>query len=98
MATNRTLPATTTRLTGRIRDHLEDYHLTLIDHPAGSIVAPGCFGVPGQAVTVTIRPEAVSLATGRPGMVSIRSALAGTVAGVAALDGPFASGRGDPVE
>lgn len=88
---SRRRPAAVAHLTGRIRSHLAAYELTLIDHPAGAIVAPGCIGTPGASVTVTIRAESVSLATGRPGTVSIRSALAGTVAGIAAIDGPFAS-------
>lgn len=78
-------------LSGRVRDYLGDYDLTLIDHPAGAIVIPGRVGAPGMAVRVMIRPDAVSLATGRPGTVSIRSALAGVVAAVEPLDGPFAS-------
>lgn len=77
-------------LAGRIGARLDHYDLTVIDHPAGVVVAPGRFGEPGDAVRVAIRAANVALAVGRPAQISIRTALAGHVTEIDAGPGPIA--------
>jgi molybdate transport system ATP-binding protein len=80
-------------LTTTVRGFLPDYGVTLLDHPAGVIVAPGRVeptGDGGAGLRVAIRATSVTLAVGRPGNMSVRSALAGTVTRIEADGGPFA--------
>ena len=58
------------------------FGLTALDHPAGRLWLAGRAGTAGRPVRALIRATDVSLAPGDSGPISIRSALAGTIAGV----------------
>ncbi len=79
-------------LTAPVKAWLPDYGVTLLGHPAGDIVVPGRVEAarPGAPVTVAIRATDVTVAVGRPGRVSVRTALRGTVASLETDGGPFA--------
>ncbi|MDX2101876.1 MAG: molybdenum ABC transporter ATP-binding protein [Alphaproteobacteria bacterium] len=73
---------------------LPDYGVTLLRHPAGTLVVPGRIEVGGgeggaAAVRVAIRATSVTLAVGRPGNISVRTHLAGRVTRLDRNDGPF---------
>ena len=84
-------------LTGRIGKTHADYGLTEIEHPGGIIwlAAPadraGLSGPAGREVRIVIRATDVTLATTRPHDLSVRTALAGTVAAIEIDDGPLAA-------
>lgn len=78
-------------LTGRVGAVLPDYGLTVVDHLAGAIVVPGSIGEPGAPVRVAIRAGSVALSVGRPGAVSIRTALAGEVVRIESGPDPIAT-------
>lgn len=67
-----------------------DYGVTVLDHPAGQIVLPWQVGKSHGSVQVAVRATNVTLSVGRPGKVSIRTALEGKVLGIAMDEGPFA--------
>jgi molybdate transport system ATP-binding protein len=74
-----------------VKQHLPAYAVTLLAHPAGDIVVPGRVDVePGKVVRIAVRATDVTLAVGRPGNVSVRTALAGRVVALETNDGPFA--------
>jgi molybdate transport system ATP-binding protein len=77
-------------LTAPIKAFLPDYGVTILDHPAGDIVVPGRFDEGRDPVRVTISATQVTLGIGRPGHVSVRTALTGTVTKLEVNDGPFA--------
>ena len=78
-------------LTARVRERRADYAVTLLDHPAGQIVVPAD-GAPfaGQELRVAVRATDVTLAAGAPGPLSVRTILAGRIAGIETGPGPFA--------
>lgn len=67
-----------------------EFGVTLLEHPAGEILLPGNAGEEGAHVRVAIRATNVTLALGRPGNVSVRTALKGRVTRVETDNGPFA--------
>lgn len=76
-------------LVAPVKRHLPDYGVTLLDHPAGEIVIPGRVEASGP-IRVMIRATNVTLAVGRPGNISVRSALAGRIVALETDEGPFA--------
>ncbi len=66
------------------------YGVTVLDHPAGQIVLPWRVAKPNGSVQVAVRATNVTLSVGRPGRVSIRTALEGKVLGITMDEGPFA--------
>ncbi len=66
------------------------FGLTALDHPAGQLWLAGPAGPAGRPLRALVRATDVSLAPGDPGPLSIRSALAGHVAGIEE-DGPLAA-------
>jgi molybdate transport system ATP-binding protein len=78
-------------LTGKIAETRADYGLTRIAHPAGAIWMAGTIGPPGREVRIVVRATDVTLATAQPQHLSVRTSLAGTVATIAAGDGPLAT-------
>ncbi len=78
-------------ITGRIVGFDADYGLTEIAHPAGTIWLAGHAGSTGGEARVAVKAIDVTLSTTRPRNVSVRTILAGTVAGIATDDGPLAS-------
>jgi molybdate transport system ATP-binding protein len=76
-------------LSAPVKEHLPDYGVTLLDHPAGKIVVPGKVE-PGRMVKIAVHATNVTLAIGRPGNVSVRTALQGKVIRLETDDGPFA--------
>lgn len=77
-------------LTCRIERYLPDYAVTLLSHPAGELVVPGQIARLGHSVRIAVHATNVTLAVGRPEHLSVRTALAGTITGLASDDGPFA--------
>ena len=65
------------------------YGLTALHHPAGTLWLAGT-AAPGRTVRALVHATDVSLAPGATGPLSIRSALAGTIAGIEP-DGPLAA-------
>ena len=68
----------------------ESFDLTALTHAAGTLWLAGRAGAPGTPIRVLINATDVSLAPGDPGPLSIRSALAGRIAGIVP-DGPLAA-------
>ena len=67
------------------------YGLTEISHPAGTIWLTGCAGPPGREARVVIKATDITLAKTRTQNLSVRTTLAGTIAGIEADDdGPLA--------
>ena len=66
------------------------YGLTALHHPAGTLWLTGTEARPGHKVQVLVYATDVSLAAGVIGPSSIRSALTGTISGIAP-DGPLAA-------
>ena len=58
------------------------FGLTALDHPAGRLWLAGPAGLRGRPLRALIRATDVSLAPGDTGPISIRSALAGTIAAI----------------
>ncbi|WP_413990393.1 molybdenum ABC transporter ATP-binding protein [Labrys okinawensis] len=81
---------TVSLLQAKVRAYDEHYGLSTLDHPAGPISIPGRAGSPGASVRVVVRGSDVSLATKRPGGVSIRTMLPASVKAVEVDDGPIA--------
>lgn len=77
-------------LTAPIKQFLPDYGVTVLDHPAGEIVVPGRFHEAQDKVRVMISATQVTLGIGRPGHVSVRTALTGVVSKLEVDAGPFA--------
>ncbi|TAK49073.1 MAG: molybdenum ABC transporter ATP-binding protein [Xanthobacteraceae bacterium] len=77
-------------LSGRVSRYVEDYGVTIVDHPAGEIVVPGRIEPSANAVRVVIRATNVTLAIGRSENVSVRTVLAGRIAHIETDGGPFA--------
>lgn len=69
----------------------EDWLLTPVAHPAGTVWLTGRVGPPGRRVRVVIRGTDVALASRVPEDITIRTRLSGVVAAVAAGDGPLAT-------
>lgn len=68
---------------------LPDYGLTLLEHPAGTLVVPGLVERPGR-VRVAIRATQVSLARREPLETSVRTVLRGRISALKVDDSPFA--------
>ncbi len=66
------------------------YGVTLLSHPAGTIVVPGRVDAGGRTVRLAIHATTVSLTVGRPGQMSIRTALQGRITAVETDESPFA--------
>lgn len=78
-------------VTGRISGIDEEYGLTEISHPAGTIWLAARAGPVGREVRVVIKATDVTLSTNRPRNLSVRTTLAGTVASIETDDGPLAA-------
>jgi molybdate transport system ATP-binding protein len=78
-------------LTGRVVGTHADYGLTEIAHPGGTIWIAGPAGPVGREVRIVVRATDVTLATTPPHNMSVRTILAGTVAGIATDGGPLAA-------
>jgi molybdate transport system ATP-binding protein len=76
-------------LSARVKTYLADYDVTLLDHPAGTIMLPGRVEGP-EPVRVAIHANQVTLAAGAPGPISTRTALRGTLVAIDRDTGPFA--------
>ena len=77
-------------ITGRVTRYDPEFAVTLVAHPAGEIVVPGRIEPAEGAVRIAVRSTNVTLAVGRPGGVSVRTVLFGTVERVETDGGPFA--------
>ena len=78
-------------VTGRLATVDAAYDLTEISHPAGAIWLTGRAGPIGREARVVIRATDITLAKTHPQNLSVRTTLAGTVAGIEADDdGPLA--------
>ncbi|MEX2615478.1 MAG: molybdenum ABC transporter ATP-binding protein [Alphaproteobacteria bacterium] len=66
-------------LTARIVGHDNRFHLTRLDHHGQAIDIPMVELPIGSAVRLRVRARDVSLATERPGKVSVRNILSGTI-------------------
>lgn len=77
-------------LTVRAQRWMPDYGVTIMDHDAGVLVAPGRVAEGARDVRVAVPAASVTLSLGRPGNLSMRSALVGRVAAIETDDGPFA--------
>lgn len=76
-------------LTAHIERYDDEFGVTYLRHPAGTIVVPGRLES-SAPVRIGIRATNVTLAVGRPGQLSIRTALNGRIQRVEQGDGPFA--------
>jgi molybdate transport system ATP-binding protein len=78
-------------VTGRFAAVDAAYDLTEIAHPAGTIWLTGRAGPIGREARVVVRATDITLAKARPQNLSVRTTLAGTIAGIEAdEDGPLA--------
>ncbi|HUV32977.1 MAG TPA: molybdenum ABC transporter ATP-binding protein [Devosiaceae bacterium] len=77
-------------VTGKLAGADDAYGLTEVAHPAGKIWLVGRAGPAGREVRVVIKSTDITLAKGSSQELSIRNALAGTVADVETDEGPFA--------
>jgi molybdate transport system ATP-binding protein len=77
-------------LTVRAQRWMPDYGVTVMDHAAGMLVVPGRLPEGARDVRVAIPAASVTLSLGRPGNLSMRSALVGRVAAIETDGGPFA--------
>ncbi|ALK08488.1 molybdenum ABC transporter ATP-binding protein [Blastochloris viridis] len=77
-------------ISGHVVRYDPDFAVTIVRHPAGEIVVPGRIDNGHAPVRITIRSTNVTLAVGRPGQVSVRTILFGTVERVETDGGPFA--------
>jgi molybdate transport system ATP-binding protein len=69
----------------------QPHGVTVLEHPAGRIVAPGFAGGPGRRVRIVIAASQVALApAGSPPLTSMRTVLAGTIETIAAGPGAAA--------
>ncbi|MGD0531981.1 MAG: molybdenum ABC transporter ATP-binding protein [Methyloceanibacter sp.] len=78
-------------VTGRLSGIDAEYGLTEISHPAGTIWLAGRAGPLGRDARVVIRATDITLSTTCAHSLSVRTTLAGTVAGVETDDGPLAA-------
>ena len=69
-------------VTATVGETDEAYGLTALHHPAGTLWLAGQAGAKGRVVRALVHATDISLAPGATGPISIRSALAGTIAGV----------------
>lgn len=77
-------------LTATVGEADDGYGLTALHHPAGTLWLAGEAGPRGRSVRALVHATDVSLAPGTTGPLSIRSALAGTIAAVE-HEGPLAA-------
>lgn len=80
-------------LTAEVDRYDAEFGVTYLAHPAGDIVVPGRIEARTDGrrkVRIGIRATNVSLAVGRPGELSIRTALYGRIVRVEQDEGPFA--------
>lgn len=77
-------------LNARVGRWQPNFGVTTLVHPAGEIVVPWDAGEPGTVVRLAVKATNVTIAVQRPQNVSVRSALAGTVARIETGEGPFA--------
>jgi molybdate transport system ATP-binding protein len=78
-------------VTGQLAGIDTDYGLTEISHPAGTIWLAGRAGPIGREARVIIKATDITLATTPARNLSVRTTLAGTVAGIETGDGPLAA-------
>jgi molybdate transport system ATP-binding protein len=78
-------------VTGQLAGIDSDYGLTEISHPAGTIWLAGRAGPIGREARVIIKATDITLATTPAHNLSVRTTLAGTVAGIETSDGPLAA-------
>lgn len=78
-------------ITGQLSRIDAAYALTEISHPAGTIWLAGRAGPIGREVRIVIKATDITLSTSHPRDLSVRTVLAGTVAGVEIDDGPLAA-------
>jgi molybdate transport system ATP-binding protein len=75
-------------LAARPKRYLEAHAVTILDHPAGEIVAP--VKLTGQApVRLAVRATDVTIARGGAEALSVRTALSGVIAAIERDAGPF---------
>lgn len=77
-------------LNARHSRYLPDYGVTLLNHPAGTIVVPGQFDAGTNEVKLAIRATQVTLAVGAPGKTSVRTILNGKISALQTDNGPLA--------
>ncbi len=77
-------------VTGVVERYRPDYDITVIRHPAGSIVVPGQVTANPSPTRILIGATNVTLAKSPGNTTSIRTALAGTVTAILSDRGPFA--------
>lgn len=65
-----------------VREHDEQYQITTLEHPAGTISLPGIVGRRGEAHRVVMRAIDVGLAVQRPRDVSFRTVLLGRIVAI----------------
>lgn len=75
-------------LSAPVRQHLPDYGVTILGHPAGDIVVPGCIEASGD-VPIVVRATNVTLAAGPTPDMSVRTALDGMILDIRTDGGPF---------
>jgi molybdate transport system ATP-binding protein len=78
-------------LTGRVVGMNQEFGLTQIAHPGGTIWLVGPAGAPGGEVRLVIKATDVTVATERPRDLSIRSVLTGRIGAIEQEDGPLAA-------
>lgn len=78
-------------LTGRVAGHDDAFALSFVDHHRQRLTLPRIDAAPGTEIRLRVRARDVSIALEKPVGISIRNALAGTVAEIAEeLDTAFA--------
>lgn len=77
-------------ITGTLTAVDEDYGLSEISHPAGTIWIVGRLSPIGREVRVVMKATDITLSKGDGGKLSVRTALAGKVAKIDTDHGPFA--------
>jgi molybdate transport system ATP-binding protein len=78
-------------ITGRLSRVDDEYGLTEISHPAGTIWLVGRAGPRAREARIVIKATDITLSTSRPRNLSVRTVLAGTVASVETDGGPLAA-------
>lgn len=77
-------------LTGIVDRYVPEYGVTIVRHPAGDIYVPGRIEVGPCGVRVAVHATGVTIAIGRPGETSVRTALNGRITQLETDGGPFA--------
>jgi molybdate transport system ATP-binding protein len=77
-------------LSGSIARTLPEFAITVVAHPAGDIALPGLAGPVGRPVRIAVRATNVTIATGPPHGLSVRTALKGRVIRIEMGAGPLA--------